>query len=479
MDLNKNHIVYEGGKAYIPFPVVFPIKCACEATVIEASFKRDIIRHQKNCKRTTDNAQITEVLFRCQLCGTVSADRRKATTHQATHFGDPNLHFDDYPCPTCNRRFGTQKALLSHTRKFSTQGNIPPHSSILQAIENIRNEVDQERPNSNTTTEEPHCNPTIEEASPLELTGDLSQSNSTGETSLSEYPLRSSSFEPNQWLNDLLPPKLRKVPNPEKPNIKMDRNTLQALYSKSSKKGMNAIHGSKQIECQVPAAQLEVQMSAQFQQKTMISGSFEIEWPTCELGKDELAAEFTIDEVTQAMKHADSAPGPDRWTYSQISKVANFPQRFLSGIHKICATFQILRAWKSCDSLLLFKKPNKYHKGEESVLKNFRPIALSNVSYKTFTSMLSNRLTKWLKANEGIAWSQRAVFNRNGVRDNALIVNSAIQSKKTVIFFDLSDAFNSVCHELLFTGLRSSGCPEWIVRTIEQLYADCETTPSQ
>ena len=83
-------------------------------------------------------------------------------------------------------------------------------------------------------------------------------------------------------------------------------------------------------------------------------------------------------------------------------------------------------AWKCYKSLLLFKKPEDYHSGDEKILKKFRPIALSNVAYKTTTAIIAKRLSRWLQENHGIGWTQRAIFNRNGVRDNALLVNAAL-----------------------------------------------------
>ena len=90
---------------------------------------------------------------------------------------------------------------------------------------------------------------------------------------------------------------------------------------------------------------------------------------------------------------------------------------------------------------------------------------------------MASRLSKWLEANKGISWSQRAIFNRNGVRDNSFLINSALQSKKSVMFFDLSDAFNSVSHQILSKGLRDSGCPLWVVRLIQNLYNGCSSLP--
>ena len=51
------------------------------------------------------------------------------------------------------------------------------------------------------------------------------------------------------------------------------------------------------------------------------------------------------------------------------------------------------------------------------------------------------------------------------------------RAKKTVIYLDLSDAFNTAEHPLLLEALRQSGCPKWIVDIIASVYRHCITSP--
>ena len=114
----------------------------------------------------------------------------------------------------------------------------------------------------------------------------------------------------------------------------------------------------------------------------------------------------------------------------------------------------------------------------DKVLKNFRPIALSNMTYKFLMSMICKRLSSWLERNNGISHGQRAVFSRKGVMENTLIVAESLRSKKGVLYLDLSDAFNSVEHSTISEALRQSQCPEWIIRIIQSVYSDCTTQPT-
>ena len=51
------------------------------------------------------------------------------------------------------------------------------------------------------------------------------------------------------------------------------------------------------------------------------------------------------------------------------------------------------------------------------------------------------------------------------------------RQKKTVVYLDLSDAFNSIEHKLILEALRQCKCPDWIVKLVESLYRDCTTIP--
>ena len=113
-----SEILYQGDKAIIPYPPCFPLQCKpCQLQIKETSFKRDILRHSRTCRGLPRKTTINDVLFAYEICHHQSADRRIANKYQALHFGDSQLELRNYPCTQCNRIFGTQKALSSHTRQ--------------------------------------------------------------------------------------------------------------------------------------------------------------------------------------------------------------------------------------------------------------------------------------------------------------------------------------------------------------------------
>ena len=107
--------LFDGLTAIIPYPAVFPIRCeACNHLIKESTFKRDVFRHSRKCLQKNPGAPVAdELVFECTHCNHRATDRRKATTHQATHFGEESFSLPSFPC-FCNRNFATQKALSSH-----------------------------------------------------------------------------------------------------------------------------------------------------------------------------------------------------------------------------------------------------------------------------------------------------------------------------------------------------------------------------
>ena len=256
---------------------------------------------------------------------------------------------------------------------------------------------------------------------------------------------------------------------------------LQKLYNTNSKRAMAKIQMLPTINCEVNPVDLRFGLLQQLETKGIDIPQDQLRTmpqdQRCKEGVDILSAPFNETEINEALKHPDTAPGPDGWKYRELSKIENFSPQFLELLHRMAAKGETPDAWRRYNTMLPFKKPSEYVPGKEKVLKNFRPIALSNVPLKLLAAILCKRLTKWLEANKGISYSQRAVFSRRGVQENTLTVAEALRAKKIVIYLDLSDAFNTAEHPLLLEALRQSGCPKWIIDIIESVYRHCITSP--
>ena len=490
--------IFDRQTAIVPFPVTFPLLCkTCNRSIKEATFKRYVFRHSRTCRqRDPDSPEANELVFECTLCKCLSSDRRKATTHQASHFGDKNYSPPQYPCGQCNRFFATQKALSSHLRQCK---NMPvaqtvdsvqsPTTPLIQSGVLPASDVEthaQATPSSHSPP--PPQNASDEVPFNEKIIGENSSFVTIDDVEDDEYKVLADDIQMHncdEWLRKLLPPKERSkyqhqqhVPNARYGNnSKMSAKDLQQLYSKDMKKAMKKIQFTPEIHCEVDSVDLRFGLLTQ-----LSSSEKELDvkdlWQPCYEGRSELSRRFSQDEFDAALQHKSSAAGPDGWTYNDVRKVRNFSADFVKGVHWMATNGATPECWKDFNSMMLFKKPDDFQPGQERVLKNFRPIALSNVTYKTLASAMCKRLTKWLAENKGISYSQRAVFGRHGVSENTLIVGEALRAQKSVIYLDLSDAFNSVEHNVIFEALRQCRCPEWITRLIKSMYSGCKTTPT-
>ena len=500
--------IFRGQTAVVPFPADFPLVCtACERTIKESTFKRDIFRHSRNCRqREPGAAEANEVVFECVTCKFITSDRRKATTHQGSHFGDPSVRVQTYPCTSCNHSYGTQKALSSHMRQCKVrkreegqQPRTPPSPSPQPAppfppaplsppppLEPLGDD-DPPAPVIEVVADEDDGN--LSNVSSIPLPEDLQDMELPVE-SYDNYEvhiddLKWQGEECNEWINRLLPPKMKKQRNNNNNNNqsyatqspKMSAMDLQKLYSKDMKSALQKIQFIPEINCEVDPIDLRFGLLQQLSAAECQPNTPTSFWQPCNKGRDQLARRFTEFEVEQALSHKSSAPGPDGWRYDEIKKDKDFAKKFVEGLHAMATMSITPDSWKSYNSLLLFKKPDEYKRGQEKELRCFRPIALSNVSYKVLTSILCKRLSKWLEMNKGVGFTQRAAFGRNGVSENTLLVGDALRKKKTVVYLDLSDAFNSVEHCLIFEALKQCNCPQWIIELIKSLYRGCKTTP--
>jgi hypothetical protein len=105
--------------------------------------------------------------------------------------------------------------------------------------------------------------------------------------------------------------------------------------------------------------------------------------------------------------------------------------------------------WEISDTVLLYKKDDPMDPA------NYRPIGLANTSYKLYTSMLTEVLSKTAEQH-GLVSSCQEGFRkyRNTVRQLVMATNvleDAKLSEQTVyaLWIDFSSAFNTVDHDKL------------------------------
>ena len=123
------------------------------------------------------------------------------------------------------------------------------------------------------------------------------------------------------------------------------------------------------------------------------------------------------------------------------------------------------------------------HKGgESSDPTQFRMISLTLNIAKLYHTLEAQRTLNFMTANNYLdATSQKAFFNGiNGCAEHIEVVQEVIQharlNHKTVYitWFDLADAFGSVCHDMIPICMRHYNIPEEIVQYIINIYSKLE-----
>ncbi len=133
-------------------------------------------------------------------------------------------------------------------------------------------------------------------------------------------------------------------------------------------------------------------------------------------------------------------------------------------------------AWKTSRTVLLYKK------GNATLLQNWRPIALANTLYKTWTSMVTLVRSTYGEC-QGIIGSSQEGFRRyhntsRQVQMATLMIEDAALYHRDVysLYIDFSSAFNTVNHQQLLEIMASLGFPEAAIRNIcRSMYTNATT----
>ncbi|GFT37154.1 transposon TX1 uncharacterized 149 kDa protein, partial [Nephila pilipes] len=171
----------------------------------------------------------------------------------------------------------------------------------------------------------------------------------------------------------------------------------------------------------------------------------------------------------------NSAPGPDLLTY-QHWREADPKGIILSRIFNICLKLKdIPQVWKLSNCILLPKK------GDPSALENWRPISLSNTVYKLFSKCLTRKLQDWCEMNNIISRCQKGFTPYDGVVEHNFIIGQHLENARRshtnafLIWLDISNAFGSISHEVLFASLENAGADTDFIHLIRNIYHNSST----
>ncbi|UYV74658.1 hypothetical protein LAZ67_12000433, partial [Cordylochernes scorpioides] len=194
----------------------------------------------------------------------------------------------------------------------------------------------------------------------------------------------------------------------------------------------------------------------------------------------DLDAEITLEEIHDVVKKLANgkAVGLDGIP-NELLKNLPIPtlNKLKNLFNKIMSTEKYPQLWTNSIVHPIYKS------GDKNNPTNYRGIALcSNIS-KLFTTILSNRLNNWIEKRVIILENQAGFRKNRSCTDHIILLNSLIQlslrrkrGKLYVFFVDLTKAFDTVPHDLLWQKLHKMGISNKFVMLIKNFYQEAKIT---
>lgn len=186
-------------------------------------------------------------------------------------------------------------------------------------------------------------------------------------------------------------------------------------------------------------------------------------------------------EVEKTKARAASAPGPNRLPY-RLYKNSPDVLRFLwRQMNVVWKKQTIPKTWRRAGRKLIPKEK------DASNINQFRQINLLNVEGNIFFSIVAQRMTTYLKQNNLIDMSIQKVGipGFSGCLEHTSMIWHQIQTAKRegrdlhILFLNLTSAFGSVPHSLLWTAFKFFHVPTTIIHLVRNYFKDlqfCLTT---
>lgn len=178
---------------------------------------------------------------------------------------------------------------------------------------------------------------------------------------------------------------------------------------------------------------------------------------------------FTTLELMRALSSVkNSAPGPDRITYSMLTHLSGASKECLLTLYNyVWETGQMPSAWKMATVIPLLK-PGK----DASNPTSYRPVALTSCIGKTFERMVNNRLMFYLEANHCLDNNQCGFRAARSTTEHLVRLETTIReafvrrNHCASVFFDLEKAYDTAWRYGIIRDLYSLGIRGRLLRCI-------------
>jgi len=180
-------------------------------------------------------------------------------------------------------------------------------------------------------------------------------------------------------------------------------------------------------------------------------------------------------EVQQAIKKLkkNKTPGADLIPNEIFQLMQEKEITWLTNhLEKCRENNQFPKSWKEAELRWIFKKDDPL------ILANYRPIALLQVSYKIFMRIYTTRLERAIET-EGLVSDEQQGFRTDRSCHSAALILEIIKGRRKqgkkplhVAFLDISKAYDTVNHEILFQIMKNKGIQGTYLENIKELYTN-------
>jgi hypothetical protein len=188
-----------------------------------------------------------------------------------------------------------------------------------------------------------------------------------------------------------------------------------------------------------------------------------------------LDEEFSVNEIELCLANLKDkkAPGIDRlpveFFKNGSAELKSTLTQILNKVANNCDP-----TWKNISIILPFFK-----KGSKEDVRNYRGISLIDSISKIYSSVLNNRLSKWVNINNKLEENQAGFRNGYSTVDNLFCFDFLIRyqwfkgNKKVFCFFvDFKAAFDCVNRSAMFYKLQSMGVSRKFIEKIKTIYTN-------
>ena len=238
---------------------------------------------------------------------------------------------------------------------------------------------------------------------------------------------------------------------------------------------MSAFQGEEYVRCRISAATLSSYFQPPVQSVNRAVLNM-IPTPTLREGStDVLVAPISIDELRIRLSQFDkhTAAGPSGILYKDIlcNEVCSTLVHFFNAILRLRL---VPEAWRRSRLTMIYKS------GPKDTPRSWRPIALQECIAKLFFGILADRLLALNMGSNLLPKSQRAFIRTDGCSECNSILNFLKDDAKLTsrelcaVWIDITNAFGSVCHELLFEILARFGLPSSFIEILRAVYSNSQ-----